>query len=64
MTIKCSFACLWAYLRLLIACQQAVDTSIISSITDAKGEIIHVNRKFCEVSKSITSVLKKTCEWP
>lgn len=38
-------------LPLLIAYQQAVDTSIISSITDIKGEIIHVNRKFCEVSK-------------
>lgn len=38
-------------LALLIAYQQAVDTSIISSITDAKGEIIHVNSKFCEVSK-------------
>lgn len=38
-------------LPLLMAYQQAVDTSIISSITDTKGEIIHVNKRFCEVSK-------------
>ncbi|AOM79244.1 PAS domain-containing protein [Pedobacter steynii] len=38
-------------LPLLIAYQQAVDTSIISSITDTKGEIVHVNKRFCEVSK-------------
>ncbi|WGQ09602.1 PAS domain S-box protein [Pedobacter gandavensis] len=36
---------------LLMAYQQAVDTSIISSITDVKGTIIHVNQRFCEVSK-------------
>lgn len=36
---------------LLMAYQQAVDTSIISSITDVKGTIIHVNNRFCEVSK-------------
>ncbi|WP_159441166.1 PAS domain-containing protein [Pedobacter caeni] len=38
-------------LPLLMAYQQAVDTSIISSITDTNGEIIHVNKRFCEVSK-------------
>lgn len=38
-------------LPLLMAYQQAVDTSIISSITDVKGTIIHVNQLFCEVSK-------------
>lgn len=38
-------------LALLLAYQQAVDTSIISSITDPKGIIVHVNKKFCEVSK-------------
>ncbi|MBB2150371.1 PAS domain-containing protein [Pedobacter gandavensis] len=36
---------------LLMAYQEAVDTSIISSITDVKGTIIHVNQRFCEVSK-------------
>lgn len=36
---------------LLMAYQQAVDTSIISSITDIKGTIIHVNQRFCEVSQ-------------
>ncbi|WP_316841773.1 PAS domain S-box protein [Pedobacter gandavensis] len=36
---------------LLMAYQQAVDTSIISSITDVRGTIIHVNKRFCEVSK-------------
>lgn len=35
----------------LSAYQRAVDNSVISSITDIKGNIVYVNRKFCEVSK-------------
>ncbi len=38
-------------LRLLEAYQSAIDTSLICSITDLAGNIIYVNRKFCEVSK-------------
>lgn len=38
-------------LRILLAYQQAVDASVISSITDIKGTIRYVNKKFCEVSK-------------
>ena len=33
------------------AYQQAIDVNIISSVTNTKGIITHVNRKFCEVSK-------------
>lgn len=36
--------------ELLKAYQRAIDINIISSITDTKGIITHVNRKFCEVS--------------
>lgn len=35
----------------LSAYQKAVDNSVISSITDIKGNIVYVNKKFCEVSK-------------
>jgi len=38
-------------LQLLQAYEQAIDENIISSITDTTGVIIHVNKKFCEVSK-------------
>jgi len=38
-------------LRLLHAYRQAIDESIISSITDTKGTIIYANKKFCEVTK-------------
>src|ERR1035437_1790263 len=38
-------------LRLLQAYRQAIDESIISSITDIKGIIIYANKKFCEVAK-------------
>lgn len=38
-------------LRLLNAYRQAIDESIISSITDNKGTIIYANNKFCEVTK-------------
>lgn len=36
---------------LLSAYQKAVDTSLISSITDVEGKIIYVNKMFCDVSK-------------
>lgn len=38
-------------LSILSAYRQAVDESVISSITDVKGRITFVNEKFCEVSK-------------
>lgn len=38
-------------LRLLNAYRQAIDESIISSITDWEGTIIYANKKFCEVTK-------------
>ncbi|OFY86573.1 MAG: hypothetical protein A3F72_08840 [Bacteroidetes bacterium RIFCSPLOWO2_12_FULL_35_15] len=38
-------------LQLLNAYRQAVDESIISSMTDTKGTIIYANKKFCEVTK-------------
>lgn len=38
-------------LRLLHAYRQAIDESVISSITDTKGTIIYANKKFCEVTK-------------
>ncbi|WP_219226287.1 PAS domain-containing protein [Pedobacter antarcticus] len=38
-------------LSLLQAYQQAVNTSIISSITDTKGKILYVNSSFCKVSQ-------------
>ena len=38
-------------LRLLRAYREAIDESIISSITDTKGTIVYANRKFCEVTK-------------
>lgn len=40
-----------ALLQLLGTYQQAIDLNIICSITDLEGNIIYVNRKFCEVSK-------------
>jgi PAS domain S-box-containing protein len=43
--------------QLLLAYQQAVDANIISSITDTKGTIIHVNHKFVETSKFSASEL-------
>ena len=43
--------------RLLAAYQQAVDYSIICSITDTKGKIIYVNQIFCEISKYTESEL-------
>lgn len=36
--------------RLLKAYQRAIDINMICSITDRKGIIIYVNRKFCEIS--------------
>ena len=38
-------------LQLAQAYERAIDENIISSITDAKGVIVHANRKFCEISK-------------
>lgn len=38
-------------LSLLQAYQQAVNTGIISSITDTKGKILYVNSNFCKVSQ-------------
>lgn len=38
-------------LQILYAYQQAIDSSIISSITDEEGIIIYANKKFCEVAK-------------
>ncbi len=38
-------------IHLLDAYQNAMDQSIISSITDVKGTIIYANKKFCEVTK-------------
>ena len=38
-------------LSILSAYRQAVDQSVISSITDVKGRITFVNERFCEVSK-------------
>lgn len=38
-------------LRFLEAYQMAIDESIICSVTDTKGVIVYVNKKFCEVSK-------------
>jgi len=37
--------------RQLMAYRDAVDVNIISSITDARGVITYVNKKFCEVSQ-------------
>lgn len=39
------------FLRLLHVYQQAIDMSIVCSITDSDGVIIYVNEKFCELSK-------------
>lgn len=39
------------FLRILQVYQKAIDRNIICSITDSKGVIIYVNRKFCAVSK-------------
>jgi PAS domain S-box-containing protein len=36
--------------RLLKAYQRAIDINMICSITDRRGMIIYVNRKFCEIS--------------
>ncbi|WP_316814708.1 PAS domain-containing protein [Pedobacter nyackensis] len=38
-------------INVLSAYQRAVDNSVISSITDIKGNILYVNKKFCEVSQ-------------
>lgn len=38
-------------LELIKAYQLAINANIISSITDVKGNIVHVNDKFCEVSQ-------------
>ena len=38
-------------LQLLQAYERAIDQNIISSITDTTGQIIYVNRKFCQTSK-------------
>ncbi len=38
-------------LTLLNAYQQAIDFYIICSITDVKGTILFVNKRFCEISK-------------
>lgn len=38
-------------LQILHAYQEAIDGSIISSITDEEGIIIYANQKFCEISK-------------
>lgn len=38
-------------ISVLSAYQHAVNNSLISSITDIKGNITYVNQKFCEVSK-------------
>ncbi|MDR6561837.1 MULTISPECIES: PAS domain S-box protein [unclassified Arcicella] len=38
-------------LRFLEAYQMAINESVICSVTDTKGIIIYVNKKFCEVSK-------------
>jgi PAS domain S-box-containing protein len=44
-------ACLFDTLQLLKAYEHAIDENIISTITDTKGVIVHVNKKFCEISK-------------
>jgi len=38
-------------LRLILVYRQAIDASIISSITDVKGTIVYANKNFCEVTK-------------
>ena len=38
-------------INVLSAYQKAVDNSVISSITDIKGNIVYANKKFCEISK-------------
>lgn len=38
-------------LQLLQAYERAIDSNIISSITDAHGRIVHVNEKFCQTSQ-------------
>lgn len=38
-------------ISVLSAYQRAVDNSVISSITDVKGNILYVNKKFCAVSQ-------------
>jgi PAS domain S-box-containing protein len=35
----------------LLCYQKAIDSNIIASVTDNKGVIIYVNKKFCDVSK-------------
>jgi PAS domain S-box-containing protein len=44
-------------LQLKQAYERAMDENIISSITDTKGLIVHVNKKFCETSKYSSSEL-------
>ena len=44
-------------MQLLQAYEHAIDENIISSITDTKGLIVHVNKKFCETSKYSSSEL-------
>ena len=38
-------------LQLLQAYERAIDENIITSITDTKGTIVHVNEKFCKVAQ-------------
>lgn len=38
-------------LRLILVYRQAIDKSIISSITDVKGTIVYANENFCEITK-------------
>lgn len=38
-------------IHVLSAYQQAVDNSMITSVTDIRGNILYVNKKFCQVSK-------------
>lgn len=42
---------LFQSLQLLRAYEQAINTNVISSITDKVGTIVYANEKFCQVSK-------------
>jgi PAS domain S-box-containing protein len=37
--------------KLFNAYRQAIDTSLISTITDTRGNILYANKKFCEITK-------------